>query len=182
MKCPDCQNELKPVDCKGIVIHECVGCKGKWFERNELQRAKNSADDDLRWLDFDPFGEDAERLSVATQGRMCPECSRKMSSLKYMESQVTIDKCSTCKGVWLDPGELAKIIRYLEKLVNAQSVEALAKDTFKEFINIFTGHKGVISETKDFFTVLNLLQLRIIASHPDIAETSEKLCQVAPFK
>ena len=44
MKCPDCNSELKQIDCKGIMIDECVGCKGKWFDRGELRKAKDSAD------------------------------------------------------------------------------------------------------------------------------------------
>src|SRR5260370_34446210 len=108
MKCPDCQSELKVAKLKGINIHECIKCKGKWFERSELIRAKNKADDGLRWLDFDPFGEDAEKLSVASDGKPCPRCVKKMQSLAYSQSKVVIDKCQSCQGVWLAHGELAK--------------------------------------------------------------------------
>ena len=64
MNCPDCQSELKVALLKGINIHECLKCKGKWFERKELILAQNKVDEGLRWLDFDPFGKDADKLSV----------------------------------------------------------------------------------------------------------------------
>ena len=47
MKCPDCQNELQVAKLKGIDIHECLKCKGKWFERDELMSVKNKADNGL---------------------------------------------------------------------------------------------------------------------------------------
>jgi Zn-finger nucleic acid-binding protein len=182
MKCPDCRNELKPIDCKGIQIDECVNCKGKWFDRGELRKAKDRQDEDLRWLDFDPFGKDAEQLSVASAGKVCPKCSVKMSALKYKDSQVVIDKCSSCKGVWLDPKEFYKIIRFLENKVNTETSEEYVRDTFKQFIEIFTGPEGVISEVKDFLAILYLLELRIAVENPLLASTSQKIYQNTPFK
>lgn len=182
MKCPDCQNELQTIDCKGIMIDECIKCKGKWFDRDELRRAKDRTDDNLRWLDFDPFGKDAEQLSVASEGRICPKCSKKMSSLKYADSKVIIDKCLNCKGVWLDPGEFIKVIRYLENRINSETAKEYIKDTFKQFIEIFSGPEGVISEVKDFLAVLYLLELRIAVEHPGLAEASRKIYQATPFK
>ena len=101
MKCPDCNNELKVAVLKGISIHECFRCTGKWFERNELMLAKNKADDHLRWLDFDPFGKDAKELSVVSVGKQCPQCAKEMQSLTYAQSKIVIDKCQLCEGVWL---------------------------------------------------------------------------------
>lgn len=182
MKCPDCRDILKPVDCKGIVLNECPRCNGKWFERGELKRAQASEDDGLRWIDFDPFGKDAEQLSAASQGKACPECLENMQSLKYMKSDVVIDKCANCKGVWLEHGELAKIIRYLKDIVDREPAEALVKDTFKEFLKIFTGRQGIVSEIKDFFAVFYLLELRIAVEHPKLAETSANIYKSTPFR
>ena len=182
MKCPDCQNELKPVDCKGITIHECSRCKGKWFERTELQKVIERDDDTLGWLDFDPFGKDAEQLSVASDGRICPKCLQKMQSLKYRDSQVIIDKCPNCKGVWLDPGELAKVIKYLANKVDSETAKSYLKDSFKQFIEIFTDKKGIIPEIKDFLAVLYLLELRIAVEHPALAVTSQAIYKDVPFR
>ena len=182
MKCPDCKSELQPYDCKGIIINECIKCKGKWFDRDELRRAKDRADDDLRWLDFDPFGEDAEQLSVASEGKVCPKCLKNMLSLKYVDSKVIIDKCTSCKGIWLDPGEFAKIIRYLENKVCTETATEYVKDTFKQFIKVFTDQKGMISEVKDFLVVLHLLELRIAVEHPNLAKASKQIYKSTPFQ
>ena len=182
MNCPDCQNELKSAKLKGVNILECLNCKGKWFERNELIQVKNKADDGLRWIDFDPFGKDAEKLSVSAEGKQCPSCIKKMQSLTYSQSKVAIEKCQSCEGVWLSHGELAKIIRYLEKTVNSQTVKDLANDTFKEFIKIFSVQKGLISEVKDFLAVLAILKIRIAVEHPKLAQAWENIENISPIK
>ena len=39
---------------------------------------------------------------------MCPNCSASMTEVK--RNDVAFDMCPTCRGVWLDRGELEKII------------------------------------------------------------------------
>ncbi|MBL8552008.1 MAG: zf-TFIIB domain-containing protein [Hyphomonadaceae bacterium] len=39
---------------------------------------------------------------------MCPNCNASMNEVK--RSDVAFDMCPTCRGVWLDRGELEKII------------------------------------------------------------------------
>lgn len=182
MKCPNCRNKLEAIDCKGIEVDECVSCKGRWFDRGELRKAKDKEDDDIRWLDFDPFGKDAAQLSVPSEGKNCPKCSKRMSSLNYRSSGVIIDKCSSCEGVWLDHREFEKIINYLEELVLTKSAKKYTADTFKQFVEIFGGPEGVVSEVKDFLAVLYLLQLRIAVENPKLAELSQKIYQYTPFK
>ena len=182
MNCPDCQSELKVANLKGINIHECLKCKGKWFERNELIQAKDKADEGLRWLDFDPFGKDAEKLSIGSDGKQCPQCAKKMQSLTFSQSKIIVDKCQSCEGVWLSHGELAKIIRYLEKTVNSESVKNLTNDTFKEFIKIFTLQKGLISEVKDFLAVLTILKARIAIEHPKLAQAWDSIETISPMR
>jgi len=49
MECPACQDKLEPINCKDIAVDECISCKGRWFDRGELRRAKDKEDDDIRW-------------------------------------------------------------------------------------------------------------------------------------
>ena len=182
MQCPDCKSDLKTIECKGIMIDECVKCHGKWFDRDELRKVKDNTDKDLRWLDFDPFGKDAEKLTVASEGRICPKCLKQMDSLKYMDSEVVIDKCNQCEGIWLEAGELMKIIKYLENRVVDQSAKAYARDTFKEFIEIFTGPENVISEAKDFLAILYFMELRIAAENPKLVDAIRNIYRGVPLR
>lgn len=154
LKCPKCEHNLKEITYKGVRINECENCKGKWFDRDELRKAKDRTDDDLRWLDFDLFDDNADKYHASPSQRKCPKDSTTMISLQYMDSKVVIDKCNTCEGVWLDSDEFEKIIKYLEHIVILQPASQYAKDTLKEFSEILTGPENRISEIKDFFAVV----------------------------
>ena len=182
MKCPDCNNALRIEVLKGIDIYECSICTGKWFDRKELISAVNKVDNNLGWLDFDPFGKDTDELSVASQGKQCPVCLKQMQSLNYLQSKIVIDKCPCCKGVWLSHGEFVKIILYLEKVLSSKTAKDLTKDTFKEFIKIFTGSKGLVSEVKDFLVVLYLLELRVVTEYPALDRISKDIYLYTQFK
>lgn len=182
MKCPDCRAGLKEVDYRGILIHECGKCKGRWFEPDELRKAKDKTDDDLRWLDFFPFDEAANDFTVSSQGKRCPRCAVEMTSLRYATSRVVIDKCTQCKGVWLDHGEFEKIVRYLEHIVDTESAAGYAKDAFRQFLQIATGSKGPVAETRDFLAVLKLLEFRIAVEHPGFVVALQRIYQASPFK
>lgn len=182
MKCPDCGAELGPFNYRDILIHECPKCKGRWFERDELRKAKDKADDDLRWLDFDPFGKEAAKFQVASRGKHCPRCSVKMMSLTYQTSRVIIDECQSCRGIWLDHGEFQAIIRYLETIVATEGASEYTKDVFRQFLQIPTGPKGPISEVRDFLVVLKLLEERMMVEHPALAEAAQKMYQYWPLK
>lgn len=40
---------------------------------------------------------------------ICPKCSGKLESYKFME--FALDRCASCEGIWLDKGELEGILR-----------------------------------------------------------------------
>ena len=44
----------------------------------------------------------------------CPKCGNEMDEVT--KNEITIDKCPSCKGVWLDRGELKKIIELRKQL------------------------------------------------------------------
>ena len=116
MQCSSCQIPLKDIQFRGISIHECSECLGRWFDRGELTKAKDNADEDLRWLDFDPFDVKSNKFFVVSnEGLACPKCAQQMVVSTYANSGVSIDKCEQCEGVWLKDGEFKKIIDYLEK-------------------------------------------------------------------
>jgi Zn-finger nucleic acid-binding protein len=182
MNCPECEEPLRQADCHGVRIDECPKCHGRWFDRDELRRAKDSTDEDLRWLDFDPFAGDADDSPAAARGLVCPRCSVEMGAVVYERSGVSIDKCSKCHGVWLSKGELEKIIKYLEKEVNGETAAQYGNEAGRQFAQIFAGPEGPISESRDFFAVLHLLRMRLSAEHPTLSSAIDTLYAVNPFK
>jgi Zn-finger nucleic acid-binding protein len=182
LKCPDCQTKMHPTEYRGVRIDECPRCRGRWFDRDELRQAKDRTDDDLRWLDFDPFSQKAVSLGVASEERICPRCSVTMGSISYQASGVAIDKCNACHGIWLDHDEFEKIVKYLMKVMTSETASQYVRDAGKQFAEIVTGPEGVISEIRDFLAVLRLLEMRLAVEHPQIGEIANTIYSIAPIK
>lgn len=182
LKCPKCENNLKEITYKGVKINECENCKGKWFDRDELRKAKDRTDDDLRWLDFDLFEDKAGKYNTSPSKLNCPKDGVAMTALTYADSKVIIDKCDKCDGVWLDSNEFEKVIKYLEHVVILQPASQYAKDSLKEFTEILTGPENRISEIKDFMSVLWFFQLRLAVENPWTIELSDKINKYSPIR
>lgn len=48
--------------------------------------------------------EELEQAILELCARRCPKCGRRLEETTYRK--VRIDRCTGCRGVWLDPGEL----------------------------------------------------------------------------
>jgi len=181
MKCSDCKGELKQAIFRGIKIDTCTQCKGRWFDRDELKKAKDNTDEDLRWLNFNPFSKEADSFKIKSEKKKCPKCLTNMSTLNYEESNVAINKCNKCLGVWIHSGEFKKIILYLEKLINTLSSGDYAKGSVKQLLDIAAHPQNIESGIKDFLVILKLLKLKISIEHPSLTEASDKIFKYLPF-
>lgn len=173
MNCPNCGKQLKPTTYLGLKIEECNSCGGMWFDRDELRRAKDNQDADLQWLDFELFEDKKEKYREVKGGKVCPKDNTKLVSKTYAESKVGIDVCEKCQGVWLDKTEFEKIIKYLVNIVTSKPASEYAKETVKEFEEIFTGSESRISEIKDFIAVVKFFQLRLAVENPWTTQVSQ---------
>lgn len=182
MLCPEDGSELQTTDYKGVPIDECPRCHGRWFDRDELRKAKDRTDDDLRWLDFDPFGNEADRFTMPSKGKRCPRDSTQMNTLSYERSGVVIDRCPNCQGIWLSHGAFENIVRHLGRLLSTKQAAELRTDTLSQLVEVVAGPEGVISEVRDFFAVLKMLRLRLAVEHREIAEAADRIYQLSPLK
>ena len=112
----------------------------------------------------------------------CPKCSQKMNSMTYRNSKVIIDLCDKCKGVWLDQNEFEKIVKYLKDLMWGKPSEEYSAELAKQFLDMLSHPTHLIAELKDFFVVLKLLELRIMAEHPALAKAVAAINRNSPFK
>lgn len=179
-KCPNCSKILVQKDYKGVKTDECPSCGGVWFDRDELRLAKDRTDNDMRWLDFDPFMfVNKEKFSSK---KACPVCNEGLHTVKYDKSKVLIDVCDKCKGVWLDKKELDKILKYILDVITSTTAKDYIHLTEEEFKEILTGPEGLISETRDFITVLKFLQLRFCVENPWVITLSDSVNKNWPLK
>lgn len=176
MDCPKGHGSLRRVAVGSIRIDRCGECGGSWYDKGELRLLKDrEAQGDYCWIDFDLW-RDVDKFRAARQQRyQCPKDGRQMTTVHYGEAPITVDICSECRGVWLDRDEYDEITAYLEKMVNTTSVGDYLKDLRDEFLEVFTGPEGPISEMKDLDRVLYLLQLRFVVERPGLTRVLNAL-------
>ncbi len=124
--CPTCGHNLDLYNLDDGEFLGCPNCKGLWLNRAALNKLKDqSGEHSLHWLnrEIDSIGTTASVPGTRT----CVECAdRKMVSILFGATGVLIDRCSQCKGIWLDRGEFDSIVRYLSENGQAESDHSLA--------------------------------------------------------
>ncbi len=117
--CPRCGIEMKMLDYEGVEIETCSKCEGEWLDAGELDVIvqsweKTFSDKERAQLDAVNKAHFAPTFTPShpsTDGgnMTCPTCEAhpKLERFNYAgTSNLMLDKCSTCKGIWFDKGEL----------------------------------------------------------------------------
>ena len=169
MLCPSCKTDLKKQVFYGVEVDYCPQCFGIWFEEDELRLAKDEKDKELNWLDIDLW-QDETKFKISKTIKICPSCSAPLYKVNYNDSQILVDLCNLCRGIWLDRGEFKNIIAYLKRKSQYEILNNYFKNLIKEGIEIFIGPEEFRSETDDFLTLSKLLKYKFIVQHPKISE------------
>ena len=121
MKCPKDSTELKPITYEADVqVDACDTCGGMWLDQGELERVEsNIVNDYSEALKRVPRGT-INAMEMARQeaapDRTCPKCGGTMEKREHGYcSQIIVDVCPACRGVWLDRGELAALEVFFER-------------------------------------------------------------------
>jgi Zn-finger nucleic acid-binding protein len=102
--CPACGELLFERTYSGVDIDECDRCFGLWLDHGELEHLAENL----------PLPERLLRTNQATvqvrpEGtRPCPHCAEMLVGTHV--KGVRIDLCPDCQGVWLDQGELNRLL------------------------------------------------------------------------
>lgn len=121
MKCANCNNELAPIKYEGdVVVDACAQCKGMYLDSGELQKIQDNKDNDYSDMLASPSQLLKHTLEMDRQKKLpnktCPKCEVEMNRREWLKSQILIDVCSDCFGIWLDEGELQALEIYFERL------------------------------------------------------------------
>lgn len=102
--CPACNDPLIVFEIEGVEIDHCVSCGGTWLDAGEL--------DQLAFLAGARPGRLAEVLERGggekRGDRRCVRCPSKLRAVPL--EGVEIDRCPDGHGLWLDRGEVARIV------------------------------------------------------------------------
>ena len=137
MKCPVCSVEMSPYSYGGQTIDVCPQCRGIWFDPTELNAAAREMiqNEDVSGQEAkDAFHVTPESMPGDELKKLCPRCSVSTEVFNYSyDSNIFLNKCPTCHGVWADRGELEYVVKYLKgnPAVNKYA-ESFAKKLVKE--------------------------------------------------
>lgn len=131
--CPVCRVPMETMEIEGIEIDVCPSCNGIWLDEGELTALANlepkafeGVEHILVPVDKLSQGEETKKPNVVSE-RICPRCGVKLFSYRYGgNSDIVIDGCEQCGGIWLDAGELKKIFDYMDQLKRPLSPEEQA--------------------------------------------------------
>lgn len=169
MQCPICKIFLGKSLLSGVEIDYCARCYGLWFEEGELENAKDEKDRNLRWLDIDLW-KDPARFVISPQKKMCPKERMPLYEVRYGDSNIKVDLCNLCHGVWLDRGEFKNIVVYLREKAEHRVLYHYAKDLFEETWEIFSGPEMLREEILDFLAILKLLMYKFAAQYGTLSK------------
>lgn len=82
MNCPKDNTPLETHDLSAAKVQECPSCRGVWFEKGELDKAKNSVDPDLGWMEVDLWM-DQEGYNLSLSPLSCPRDGQPMVSIAF---------------------------------------------------------------------------------------------------
>jgi len=168
MNCPECNVVMKKSTAPDVTVDECPQCKGIWFDKCELDRAKDEVDPDLRWMDFDLWKKEGE-FRVTTPPKTCPRCLHTdLRALHYAEGDVTIHYCPRCEGIWIHAGDFYKILVALNKEAEEKSAADYVRASLKEASELITTPANFISEWRDLKAVMRLLKYRFFVENPKV--------------
>lgn len=120
IKCPGCGGGLKEVYVEAnygrvLIVDQCQGCGGVWFDRWELYFLKDSSIRSLGAVDVKSFlSGNPERKG----GNECPRCAKPLQRFSDpgLPNDALIERCPSCSGLWLNRGELGKYAGHREGL------------------------------------------------------------------
>ncbi len=143
VNCPRDGSVLAKVRVLELELDKCHACDGLWCDRGEMETLRDAGLSETEEAIEREYG-NPEPVQGGTRGYMrCPRCGdARLLSYRYTYvSPVTVDRCERCHGVWLDKGELARILGEKRALDETSGQDRLA--AFLRGMGRFSGKRDV---------------------------------------
>ena len=115
LSCPRCKEEMELLRLGQTTLRSCMACGGLWLDPQSLQRLCDTREERASVVSV-------LAARVPTNGTApdairyvpCPGCSKLMNRVNFAQSSgVILDVCKT-DGVWLDRGELQRVLGFVD--------------------------------------------------------------------
>jgi len=105
--CPRCTAGLETVSVGGVTVDGCGGCVGVWFDHRELTAMARTQAARLADLE-ERFPAGAPAAGAAAP--QCPACRSALRAFEFPHAPgIPLHGCPSCRGIWVDDGELQAI-------------------------------------------------------------------------
>lgn len=169
MNCPKCDHLLEECAINHARVDRCRNCGGLWFDEGELQAVRDERDEDLGWLDYDLW-QDESLLAPSGKSVACPRDGKPLFKIKYGSSDVLVDVCLECRGVWLDREELEHILSALEAKIDRETIPEYLGELETELKDLVASPGHTREDVRNILILMKLIEYRLLAQHPRLAE------------
>ena len=124
MQCPRDSKNLASERYEGeVLVDRCPSCHGVWLDKGELEAVQETLardySEELATVNLVARAYELARQKTRPVAS-CPKCQSPMHAEEYAYcSQILIDRCVTCSGIWLDAGELQALETFFERQTGA---------------------------------------------------------------
>jgi Zn-finger nucleic acid-binding protein len=138
--CPKCSAPMKTDETADVPVHSCPSCQGLWLDVLVLEcvtgpsRTADLTLDALIRTFTAVHGADTRPSELG-----CPTCKAKLSVCDHQD--VEIDLCFSCRGIFLDPGEIEALTK-LHSTGTERAVAAVIGSGPKAIENLLTAVGG----------------------------------------
>lgn len=148
MNCPRCRVPLDLERYRGMEIHHCLRCHGRWLdygELGELEATVRSTPEERRGK-----VEMEERPSDLP----CPVCGGAMVAFDYRAAGLDLHACSEEHGFWLDAGATDRVRDIVAEQVRRVHRAERAEEGWGSFLSRIRRHpdrKSLWEDLRDLF-------------------------------
>lgn len=121
MQCPKDHTELATIVYEAAIqVERCPACGGLWLDRGKLEQieATPGRDYSAEIARLPNLVDRAYAMALAKSEPplSCPNCGRTMERREHGYcSQILIDVCPACHGIWLDDKEIEALEVFFER-------------------------------------------------------------------
>lgn len=112
--CPEDLTDLEARTLQGVTVDACPKCAGIYFDEGEIATLQSQGSAALTEVEDAVIPGEFSYIESPIPKR-CPGCKGAMHAYRFRySSEIRLDGCDRCGGIWVQDGELGKIASYLE--------------------------------------------------------------------
>jgi Zn-finger nucleic acid-binding protein len=115
LTCPRCSEPLQALRLGATTVRECAACGGLWVDPATLQTLCDAREEHAGVVATLAARVPAHTAPDTVRYIPCPRCAKLMNRVNFAHaSGVIMDVCKA-DGVWLDRGELQRVVGFVEE-------------------------------------------------------------------